>query len=201
MVSIFPDPFLSRTFPTHILGHNWCGAQILPRELTFKNGKLYQTPVREIENYYANKVEQTELNVSSTDTIPGISGNKIDLTLTLDCSNSQKGGLKVLQSGNEYTSIYYDKSLGSIVINRANSGEKITGKEQNSSYRLAEIEGDVMKLRIIIDVSSIEIFINDGEKVMTSVVFPTNSQNNITFFSEGGTTCFSDIVKYDVIVD
>lgn len=192
---------LGRTFPTHQLGHNWCGAQILPRELTFKDGKLYQNPVREIENYYQNKVTKSELSVSNSETIEGISGNKIDLTLTLDCTNSQKGGLKVLEQGNEYTSIYYDKALGSIVINRENSGNKITGSEQNASYRLAKIDCDVVKLRIIIDVSSIEIFINDGEKVMTSVVYPINSGENITFFSEGGTTNFTNITKYDVIVD
>lgn len=52
----------SRTTPT--AQHGWVGSMTLPRELTLKDGKLYQAPVREIERYRWNEVHVDRVPLS-----------------------------------------------------------------------------------------------------------------------------------------
>ena len=44
-----------------------------------------------------------------------------------------------------------------------------------------------MELSIFVDYSSVEVFINGGEKTMTSLVFPTAGTPNIKAVTAGGT--------------
>ena len=36
---------------------NWSGMMTIPRELQIKNEKIYQSPVRELENYHKNLIK------------------------------------------------------------------------------------------------------------------------------------------------
>ena len=40
---------------------NWSGMMTLPRELILRKGKIYQSPVRELECYRKNKIEYTQI--------------------------------------------------------------------------------------------------------------------------------------------
>ena len=48
---------------------NWCGAMTLPRELSLKDGHIYQKPVREIENYLVDLKSLDNLSLSSENKI------------------------------------------------------------------------------------------------------------------------------------
>ena len=41
-------------------------------------------------------------------------------------------------------------------------------------------------MRIIVDRSSVELFADDGETVLTSLMFPDASSNGLALFSKGG---------------
>ncbi|HXS57044.1 MAG TPA: GH32 C-terminal domain-containing protein [Hanamia sp.] len=43
-----------------------------------------------------------------------------------------------------------------------------------------------IQLKILFDKSSLEVFINNGEKVLTTYVYPTRGADVISAFSEGG---------------
>ena len=57
-------------------GRPWFGRMTLPRELRVQNGRLYQTPVREIETLWHDKVELTGVTVEGDAALPGIGGRK-----------------------------------------------------------------------------------------------------------------------------
>ena len=42
------------------------------------------------------------------------------------------------------------------------------------------------KVRLLIDKASAEIFINEGEITMTTLFFPTESMNQLKFYSQAG---------------
>ena len=51
-----------------------------------------------------------------------------------------------------------------------------------------------MKFRILIDESIAEVFVNNGEEVLTDLVFPTKENGAIEFFAaKGATTQFRDV--------
>ena len=61
------------------------------------------------------------------------------------------------------------------------------------------VNGDAneLKLRVILDRFSAEVFINDGEQVMSVVIFTEQEAKGISFFAEG--TAKIDVVKYDLV--
>ena len=53
-----------------------------------------------------------------------------------------------------------------------------------------------MKLRIILDRFSVEVFVNDGEQVMSAAMYTRQEADGISFFADG--TANIDVVKYEL---
>ena len=47
-------------------------------------------------------------------------------------------------------------------------------------------EGNI-RLRILVDACSVEVFGNSGETVITDLVFPDSNSNKVELYAEGGT--------------
>ena len=54
-----------------------------------------------------------------------------------------------------------------------------------------------LKLRVILDRFSVEVFVNDGEQVMTATMYTDQAADGISFFADG--TVNMDVVKYDLV--
>lgn len=191
-----------RTMPTAVDG--WAGAFTLPREISFKDGSLYQVPVREIEAYRQNQV--TKSNVSLTDIpleIAGVSGKTLELEVEIDMGSASSVGIELFKGSENRTLVTYDKQTKLLTFDRSLSGRSIRGQELNQTTRSTQVDliQNKLKLRIFLDVSSVEIFIQDGLKTMTSVVFPNSDDINITFYSNGGNATLTSLNKYDIIVN
>ena len=192
----------SRSLPTQ--AHGWAGATTLPRELTLKNGKLYQAPVREIEKYRKNEVKHAALEVNGEAGADGVFGVTVELQFTLDIGDARRAGVKLFCGDEHETLVYYDRSTGLVTFDRSGCGTRISGdgKELDASVRSAQVEvkDNKVKFRIFLDKSSAEVFVNDGERTLTANVYSSPSDTGIKFFSEGGTATVRDIVKYDIVV-
>lgn len=191
-----------RTMPTQADG--WVGAFTLPRELSVKNNHLYQTPVKEIENYRKDKVTYSNVNLLNNESISleNINGNTLELEFTLNMQDATKAGVKLFKGTIHETTVYYDAVKGDVVLDRSKSGVNISGVESNRFTRSASVElvdGNV-KFRIFLDVSSIEVFINDGYSTITANVYPDSEDLGIEFFAVGGNAILESITKYTIEV-
>lgn len=54
----------------------------------------------------------------------------------------------------------------------------------------------MLKLRVVLDRFSAEIFVNDGEQAMTVTVYTGQEADGISFMADG--TVRMDVVKYDL---
>ena len=54
-----------------------------------------------------------------------------------------------------------------------------------------------LNLRIILDRFSVEVFVNDGEQVLTATMYTDQSAQGISFFADG--IVEMDITKYDLM--
>ena len=52
-------------------------------------------------------------------------------------------------------------------------------------------------MRVILDRFSVEVFVNDGEQVMTATMYTDQSADGISFFADGVVNM--DVVKYDLV--
>ena len=72
-------------------------------------------------------------------------------------------------------SILYSEDKKEITVDR--SGMKTRFNIQEGESRTRPLENGLSHLRIFVDSSSVEIFVNDGDAVFTSRIFPTKEEH------------------------
>lgn len=176
----------------------WFGQMSLPRELFLKNGRLYQRPLRELEDMRRNKVNYTNVTVSGVVTLKGISGRKVDMELKIRPKEGQelyqKFALRFAQDDTYHTSLSFRPYESILKIDRKFSGSRRAIIHQRRS--LVNPVGNELKLRIILDRFSAEVFVNDGEQVLSATMYTDPGADGISFFANG--TAEIDVVKYEL---
>ncbi len=133
--------------------------------------------------------------------VKGISGTVSRIRLTLEPGTAACAGVKLFAGETHETVVYFDKDEGVLAIDRSKSGIPFTGSEDNVDVRKLDIgHPESIELEMLLDVSSLEVFIDGGRHVMTANVYPDPEDTEIRFFAEGGSAAFHDIEKYDVVV-
>ncbi len=176
----------------------WFGQMSLPRELSIVNGRLIQKPVRELEGLRGEEVRHENVTFSGLTRLDGVRGRKIDMELSirpLDEENMyRKFAVRFAQNGTYHTAVSF-RPLESIVkIDRKFSGSRRAIIHQRRS-RVGSRNGEV-KLRIILDMFSVEVFVNDGEHVLSATMYTEREADGISFLVDGVATM--DVVKYDL---
>ena len=177
----------------------WFGQMSLPRELSVRNGRLYQNPIRELEDMRRNKVVYENLTFSGNVYPEGLRGRRVDMEVVVrpveGCDMYRKFAVRFAQNDLYQTSFSYRPGESVLKVDRKFSGSRRAIIHQRRSK--VECNDGVLKLRIILDRFSVEAFINDGEQVMTAVLYTDQEADGI-FFSADGTVSI-DVVKYDLI--
>ena len=178
----------------------WFGQMTLPRELSLKDGRLYQMPVRELENYRDCRVIHHNIPVSGEANLPGVQGRKLDMTVTVRPMGNELYRwfrIRVAKDGEHETIIRYRPGDGTLKIDRTRSGlpHDIV---HTRSFLVRYREGEI-KLRIILDRFSLEVFVNDGEQAASAVIYTRQEAGAISF--EAGGSVLIDVEKYDLVFD
>ena len=177
----------------------WFGQMSLPRELSVKNGRLYQKPIKELEDMRKNKVAYPDV-VLENDTIhlEKVQGRKIDMEISIRPGDPESGyrkfAVRFAQNEEYQTSLSFRPYESVLKIDRKFSGSRralIHQRRCKVNSREKEL-----KLRIILDRFSVEVFINDGEQVMSATFFTDMAADGISFFADGKVRM--DVVKYDL---
>ncbi|MGB1449800.1 MAG: glycoside hydrolase family 32 protein [Flavobacteriaceae bacterium] len=165
---------------------NWRGSMTLPRELTIRETssgiRLFSSPVEELQQYL-NRAQSNEpifregvFEFTNNDIIRS---GAYQLTFNVDLSIGTNLEIK-LGNGLEDLSINYDNSNKQFVIDRSRSGRvdfsPMFSKKIKCDY---DAVNQTIPLKFIVDKSSIEIFINEGEKSMTALFFPKYEYSNL----------------------
>ncbi|MDL4843147.1 glycoside hydrolase family 32 protein [Aquibacillus rhizosphaerae] len=162
----------------------WIHAMTIPRQLLLRGDKLYQQPVDELVNLRTELIEYRHVTMEDNQLeLQKISGKSLELVV------------EVKEHTNKYFSVFLGKTT------------RITFDQENKVFTLERksINGEELetrhchlnklsRLRIFLDTSSIEIFINDGEEVFTSRIFDDQENDTISFQSKGKTIV--DVYKW-----
>ena len=177
----------------------WFGQMSLPRELSVKNGRLIQKPIRELEELRHDKVVYENVTLKDTTIrLDGIKGRRVDMELTLRPGDEeklyQKFWVRFAQDEKYFTSLSLRPHESLLKVDRKFSGSRRAIIHQRRS--LVRSDKGQIKLRIILDNFSMEVFVNDGEHVMAATVHTDLSADGISFVADGAVTM--DIVKYNL---
>jgi beta-fructofuranosidase len=189
-----------RNYPTQAEG--WAGTYSFPRELSIDGDMLIQKPVRELDAFCQNRVACDSLSVTDGEiSVPGVSGAVARIRVTLEPGTASKAGVKLFAGEKHETVVYFDKEEGVLAIDRSKSGIPMTGKEENVNVRKLDIgHPESIALECLLDVSTLEVFVDGGRHVMTANVYPDPEDVEVRFFAEGGSAGFKNIEKFDVVL-
>ncbi len=178
----------------------WFAQMSLPRELSVKNGRLYQTPIKELDAMRKDRVEYNNVVINNdTISLDKIEGRTIDMELVIRPEDKEnvykKFALRFAQNERFHTELCFRPDESVLKIDRKFSGSERALVHQRSC--LVNGDANELKLRVILDRFSAEVFINDGEQVMSAVIFTEQEAKGISFFAEGAAKI--DVVKYDLV--
>lgn len=179
---------------------DWFGQMSLPRELSVKNGRLFQTPIRELEQMRRGKVQYTGVAVIDQVWLDEIKGRQIDLELTIRPGDPgelyQKFAVRLAQNERYHTSLSFRPRESILKIDRKFAGSRRASIHQRRSM-VRTVENE-LRLRIIMDRFSVEVFVNDGEQVLSATIYTDQRAEGISFFADGIVNM--DVVKYDLVL-
>ncbi len=138
------------------------------RELSFVNGKLLQKPLKELEKLRTESVTIGQ-DASSYD----LQSKAFELNVTMQWGSS----LRLHQSEQGYCEIRLDKATQTLFLDRS----KTLIREGDSVRELALPDSQSLQLQILSDTSSLEVFINNGEAVMSARVFTAKDATKLSY--------------------
>lgn len=158
----------------------WRGAMSVPRrlELRSRDGRdiLVQQPVGEFERLRRDLVARRGVDVGpglgSVEVAPGGRAVEVDTTVTL--APSGRVDVTVRFGPTDKATVSYDAARQEIALDRTGAGRVNFHPEFAAVYRapLASRDGQV-RLRIVVDTTSVEVFGGDGDVVLTAQIFPS----------------------------
>ncbi|MDE6634980.1 MAG: glycoside hydrolase family 32 protein [Lachnospiraceae bacterium] len=172
----------------------WNGMMTVPRELELHNGILRQTPVKELELYRTEAVICRHTCLSGVTAIPGVRGRVLDLIVELQEGQYESFSIIFAKNDKYHTGFRYVPSKQSIEFDRTFSGlAKDVVCQRTMKIRHPELS---LKLRLILDKYSVELFVNDGVQTFTSTFYTPLDAEDIVFECDG--TAVADIEKYTI---
>ncbi len=180
-----------RSMPTQAEG--WAGCMSLPRELSFRDGKLYQQPLRELQKYRCDEITGKDIVLNRNMSLEGFDGLHCDIEMRINPEACSQFAIRFFMSpcGNYYAELRYERLRGLIVLDRSRcrlkprSLARREGQCDIRTTRLTSAETARLDLRLVLDRSIAEIFVNGGEHTMTTLVYNDETDDRIELFCDG----------------
>ena len=151
----------------------WRSATTLPREISLfdVDGTLLlkSAPARELE-----KLRKTSYPISKTESILPSSAVEI----LAEVSSDDQFSLTLSNELGEELAI--SKEMGLVTIDRRKSGKTNFNRDFAAAHS-APMSWKAESIRIFLDASSVELFVNEGELVLTSILFPSSPWKKVKF--------------------
>ena len=144
--------------------------------------------------------KKRSFKVNGTRTIKDmIAGNEgaYEIELTIENQHADVIGFRLYNDKGEEVDMQYDMKEKKFSMDRRKSGD--VGFNENFpmlTWTAIESGKDELKLRLFVDKSSVEAFVDGGRFVMTNQVFPSEPYTHIDFYSKGGAYKVDSFVIY-----
>ena len=166
----------------------WFGQMSLPRELSIKNGRLYQQPVRELLALRGRHLSFRDVKVCGETDLEGVKGRKAELLLEIRSADAgdvyKKFSVHFAKNEDYHVTLSFRPYESILKVDRKFSGSRRAIIHQRRCKVLGDTDGS-LRLRIILDRYSVEAFVNDGIQVLSASFFTPLEADGITFAADG----------------
>ncbi|MCQ8279075.1 glycoside hydrolase family 32 protein [Acetobacteraceae bacterium KSS8] len=176
----------------------WRGQMAIPRSLSLRNtdGRLalVQNPVETLPLLHGALLERSVGNMAldaehPTRTLDRISGRQLDISADFVPGGADTFGLHVRSGANgERTEIGYSPRTRTLFVDRTRSGDASfsSGFKGRFEAPLAPDRDGHVRIRVLVDTSSVEVFGGDGAAAITAQIFPSAGSVGVDAFAENG---------------
>jgi fructan beta-fructosidase len=167
-------------------------AMTIPRELKIKHvgNEIYvtQEPVKELNSILSKQTVRQNVHVKTPfEMAYSMWPITLPARIDLDMQQATDFSIVLFNNAGEEVVIGYDQQQQKYFIDRTRSGrtgfqKKFTGR--HTAPRISD--SDTIQLSLVIDVSSVEMFADDGLTVMTAIFLPTTPFTQVRIKSPSG---------------
>jgi fructan beta-fructosidase len=211
------NPFIGWLTPTPQSTYPWRGQMSIPRDLSLRQTRegwrLIQKPAALISDKLSKlsggktKIF-ADITINDTDSMLAMPSNNganaywIDAKLAVT-PGTDAGFMIAQKKDNNHntiaaTRVGFNREKGIFYIDKT-----ISGKAKSDASRLlltapATHVSDTIHLQLLFDKSSLEVFFNDGEKVITTQIFPDKDANGLSVFAKQGRLTIGSLKIWDL---
>jgi fructan beta-fructosidase len=186
----------------------WRGAQSIPRSLTLRyvatplipkpgtSGPpaasellMVQAPVRELRSLRGKPLEVSNVTVAEANAkiaAAGLRSESYEIEAELEPGSASEIGFHVLKGDGSQTVVGIAPASNTLFVDRTNSGDVFFSEAFPGRFSTTLHDTKRVKLHIFVDRSIVEVFANDGEKVMTDRAYPPQDSWQIEMYANGG---------------
>ncbi|AET59026.1 endolevanase, glycoside hydrolase family 32 [Paenibacillus terrae HPL-003] len=157
--------------------------------------RLVSQPVEALKQLPASTKSFEQIKVNGTHTLP-VKAEAYQLEADISWSTIKNAGLRLRESkdGKRHVDVGVSLEGQYSYVNRGYTGQP----DQRGAYVESKAPFDVnhknVHLKILVDKTSIEVFVDDGAVVHSSLIFPRSDDQGITLFADGSTAIFKNVV-------
>ncbi|WP_234414459.1 glycoside hydrolase family 32 protein [Paenibacillus sp. CAA11] len=124
------------------------------------------------------------------------SGFSYQLDADISWTQLKNVGLRVREStdGSRHADVGVFTAGGYAYVNRTFTGHPDKDRRYVESQAPFRPEANKVHLKVLVDKTSIEVFVDDGYVVLSNVIYPEWNDLGITLYTEGGSATFSNLV-------
>ncbi|MGW2647284.1 glycoside hydrolase family 32 protein [Streptomyces sp. NPDC001393] len=193
----------AQTTPT-IDADGFNGTDSVVREITLKKSAsggyhLASAPVAALDSYVSRTVNLGDLTVDGTRLLDH-RGVSYELTTEITWSQLSGAGVQLRRSPDGGRHIDAGVWSDYAFLNRRGTVNPDTSGNRQESRTPFDPGAGRVKLRILVDRTSVEMFVDDGRYVHSSEVFPYLVDDRLALFTAGGTAVFRNTVVREFAV-
>ena len=176
------QPTLAEKHPT--VANGWVHCLTVPREISLDGDQLVQWPVTELAALHGQAVTHAGLTIEpgvAPQVLNGVGGPALDLDLATEVSPGASVQVRLRECSGRPVVITLDPTTGTATLDRTllGTGE---GGVTTGSFRA----GPRVHARILLDHSSIEVFVDGGRLAMTARIYPDPADTAVSIHALGG---------------
>jgi len=192
--------------------HPWRGQMSIPRDLSLRQTKdgyrLVQKPAavitKNLDKLSGNQTSKlSNVKISNGEKPIDVKGNAYWIDAELVVEPGAVAGFKIAQQKDgdktvSETVIGYDAASKQLFVDRSNAGGGKVNSNRLKQIIPLENSSKTIRLTILLDKSSLEVFVNDGEAALTTYIYPGENADGIAAFASGGSATVKSFKIWDL---
>jgi fructan beta-fructosidase len=172
----------------------WRGQMTFPRSLGLRKTpaglRLVQLPIDQLarlEEKAGGKTGTVDMVNRWLATSELTKGRAFQLKTEIPLGSAREVGWRILKSDGNQTVISYDRKARKLFFDRTHSGLMNVSKDfPHLTEATLVLHEPVLRLNVLVDRNSVEIFADGGQLANTNLVFPPAGASGIEVYTKGG---------------